>query len=1583
MSIASGFSIQRNDVIQVPHRQQYESHDAISGDRIYLLRSLPDYEDKNWDWDIRMGEVRTHLERGPAALAVNGNNTTSTGVGPTGVYPTEKVAWNANAYTEGSLAAGLGTVMYDSQYGEFGAIVFHESAQPMPGEIVEISYTEHTSKFTGSGGLLYQLAHDMCIHPFDSPEIFQAHFGNFTEFVDDNAAEPGNQRGTVGQEYVSNIPSAGLAGSNNFAALGPAGAVLTGTAAEDLKVFKNNLSIKYKDLLDDDIKEATQRTVQNLWKVVREHKETATINMSANTTASAQTNAQLFDNDTVPTIAETYSLAKLQAASTAAEITAQTIPLMTDFPLIESDLGSGEFRVSIDGKLINRDDWIVTSDVSSRRSTFKLKRTSGMPWIRNLGAVEVSIAYVWGKSIDVPYGALVGRQGLGPDQVTTTLPVNEVSFPHDDQAYDSDIGDAATQKYWIFSRAFRSPTKVSPLDPKNAFFGWHTASAAADATIVTAQEAATGPLSLSAIAAAESFSGRHKNTAKINDSDVMYLEMKSSDEYSRPFQLIYPQPLTSGLTTSDSDIKSKLREITDRFVVESERGVDLLSDSNLSFVNSNSPVSNRKPQKWRIRFVWDETSLSLNVNVGTDLQILDDCTVSTMQNRDGIKSPIFREPGELCDVYQTPAIGRGTSVSISRAKSQFFRKSQIEKEMARSYPMSFKMTCTDHGMGLFLFDQASVDQDDDYAWFVIQRHVNQSTGQPEFADKSPVHCVYSPSKRPTDVSTLTPYYSSSDINDMSKPPTIYSSLAGVYKTEAPTVYISKDAAFFNGRVNAIDFNGYGYASGTAQGSVAATTLEISDVKVDLFRGLSGNMSAINTDLWYEKTYSFFVKIDDATNPPKIQKGHFLACRNKAGVVDDTNPIIWGGRIKEWFPSTGKITISSVNNITGDEIRGDLLTNVSDNADGTLLKLIDADTATDGTTTINLEIGMSNSGDVTDGTFQPFAGTTEALTRTAEYKETTLKLKTMPYVNISGPSSEITDLAITGFNSLPRRRDTSIALNASPSPGAVEQVEKQVTGGVVTAEALIRGITTTGDNLIDATPAAANWAIGNDTSSQLSQNIIWPTQIIERMSTFKNASQDGTGVPSSVENINLTNYAEGDSALMDILYTAQPENVDKVFESMVVTLDEVEVLRDSKAYILTYDEWVRRGDPTTVPRFMESLEAAGVTNLGPNFKLPNIDASTVPNFNALQPGMDPNATSNNIISYTTQNFTTGKRFFSEWNTTTTGIYSHVDDSGNIIDPTGTGLGFASGSSNTQPNDADLNWVQGVDYPHWVIDSSKLVASANDSKLSSKLPGDVIWTNTTSRNEYMYDFWNKSLYFKNSPRSGSSFSISMINYQTSNPSQGTYIISTPEDRNFPETNMNDVKSINRFIVREKDVLKPWDYHVSATMHEVDSHAIINPQEQLSITQGRNFVFSFPTQLTSQRFYYPESELDLICVSSADFSTQAGYVEIDKYNDSDGKITPAGSGYTDPVQVAINAVSDTNEINEDLHKITTTNAGAYGGHVAPDGSYQIWRKNKRRYEGMPSTLPNGNGMRIFLQVTGSSISYSDVENGAAPVA
>jgi len=33
------------------------------------------------------------------------------------------------------------------------------------------------------------------------------------------------------------------------------------------------------------------------------------------------------------------------------------------------------------------------------------------------------------------------------------------------------------------------------------------------------------------------------------------------------------------------------------------------------------------------------------------------------------------------------------------------------------------------------------------------------------------------------------------------------------------------------------------------------------------------------------------------------------------------------------------------------------------------------------------------------------------------------------------------------------------------------------------------------------------------------------------------------------------------------------------------------------------------------------------------------------------------------------------------------------------------------------------------------------------------------------------------------------------------------------------------------------------------------------------------------------------------------------------------------------------------------------------------------------MASSMPNGNGMRVFMQVTGSSIRYTDVTSGKAP--
>ena len=115
-----------------------------------------------------------------------------------------------------------------------------------------------------------------------------------------------------------------------------------------------------------------------------------------------------------------------------------------------------------------------------------------------------------------------------------------------------------------------------------------------------------------------------------------------------------------------------------------------------------------------------------------------------------------------------------------------------------------------------------------------------------------------------------------------------------------------------------------------------------------------------------------------------------------------------------------------------------------------------------------------------------------------------------------------------------------------------------------------------------------------------------------------------------------------------------------------------------------------------------------------------------------------------------------------------------------------------------------------------------------------------------------------------------------------------------------------------------------------------------------------------------YKRQSELDLICISSADFSTQSGSIEIDKYTDSNGL---SGAVLNIDGQDINPSPADTSDDHE------------WGGHIGPSGDIFYWKRNKRKYEGMMSTMPNGNGMRVFMQVSGSSIKYTDVVEGAAP--
>lgn len=640
---------------------------------------------------------------------------------------------------------------------------------------------------------------------------------------------------------------------------------------------------------------------------------------------------------------------------------------------------------------------------------------------------------------------------------------------------------------------------------------------------------------------------------------------------------------------------STVDDIENTFVVESY-GCDVLSDDTSIAESLKKPSgSGYSRQSWRIRFHYDYSAEELMVNVGTKYQILDNGTITRIQERDGISNELIRTPGELSDVYYVKQLGRGGNAEVNntmqKAKSGFFRRAgKTQDEFSATYPISYRLTVTDHGIGFFVWDQAAVEQEDDYAWFVVQRHVDNVTGEADWGDQvgtqSPVHCVYSPYKRPVDLNNMTAFYSSRDLYDATVASPIYS-LGGA---EIETSHTAVSANFkFNGQSTIVDLTG------------------------------GNRLGQYNSE------------VADPASP------------------DPENP---------WY--------------------------------------------------VDLRQGK-----VVDQYGKPYVFLNSKDTETFNVNYATSTLDSRLVLPIKGTETDLT----------------------------------------------------------------ANPVVFSDNDVNLKPKIT---------------------------------------------------NREVIVTSMIVTLNGMEVDRANDSC--------------------------------------------------------------------------------------------------YIEVTG-----------------------GVHKPVW----------ADDPNYGQ------------GKQQYIYDEEYHMIHFRYTPDADSDLLIRFNTYVDEGIGD-TYYISTPNDRELPDFNLNtnaNSKAIYRFVVRETDVFKPWDIHKSATMHTTDSNAIINPLEQLAITSDRNFVFSFPTQMTTQRFYYPTSELDIICYSSADFSTFGGKIEIDKYLDSNGneniifdsKYYDSENGIFKKVDLALEATVESRYSN-----------------IKGSGVMRYRLGRKRVYEGMMSTLPNGNGMRIFMHVNGSSILDSDVPDG-----
>jgi hypothetical protein len=90
--------------------------------------------------------------------------------------------------------------------------------------------------------------------------------------------------------------------------------------------------------------------------------------------------------------------------------------------------------------------------------------------------------------------------------------------------------------------------------------------------------------------------------------------------------------------------------------------------------------------------------------------------------------------------------------------------------------------------------------------------------------------------------------------------------------------------------------------------------------------------------------------------------------------------------------------------------------------------------------------------------------------------------------------------------------------------------------------------------------------------------------------------------------------------------------------------------------------------------------------------------------------------------------------------------------------------------------------------------------------------------------------------------------------------------------------DAPQIYQFVVRESDVFRP-SVPVLATVDTPDHKAIINGKQQVSITEGNQYVISFINDINTDRYMYKE-ELDMITYASADVISMWSDIELKPY-------------------------------------------------------------------------------------------------------
>ena len=1027
-------------------------------------------------------------------------------------------------------------------------------------------------------------------------------------------------------------------------------------------------------------------------------------------------------------------------------------------------------------------------------------------------------------------------------------------------------------------------------------------------------------------------------TAAYSSNNIPGAVLGAGGFESQPYNIIYPfinvnmnSPIDIAQDGQQNhrEVKKCVDRIGDLFVVESEKGTDAMSSLNEitpattplpTSINLPQPVKDkRKPQKWRIRFFYDQRDEYIYVNTATDLQIKDNGNITKGQGRDGIKQGVFRQPGEMSEIYHNFAN------DTNKAKSGFFRRQgKTTKDVESAYPMTYRLSCTDHGTGLFMFDHASVDQDDDYAWFTIQRHVNNISGKMEMEDgKSPVHCLYCPSKRPEEASEINiGYYASVDTN--------YDPVTGA------TLMTSKTL----NELEVFDVNGRKLQAGLP--------IEAS-IKTDS-NPVGARDAAYGSGNLYNNRYTDrYIPLTDASS---------LGTDPSAGISVSND--------KFTFPPISDTKYGSLTkaNIDGADVQVGryIPPTYGYNASNVLIETAPA-YYTDQRTGFNISFGTSQG-----FPFVPIGQYITGLSADTRYLATS---------NYGSPGNFTQLLSVTGqFNNDRGLENWNSARNQQQGPAGLgltlHRVRHRSNGGIDTFldkekdvklhDKTEAGPNVDGDALARNLPLVSSIATFSPTSVD-ALRILSERRIRVVHFTEMAANYSSTAGNSTVDALTSANDAtQSSSGLLKIIDLAQTAN-------NAVTLAPF-ANHPSGGSSAGYLIAEMGPTPTSATGFRSWLATAMSTGGTTEIRVGDVLAVV---------GADGDNNTNTTrairVDGFVDTFPEGDEFIYEYawlGAGYDGIYAN----------------FYGRSGTASRPLFETNRLKVF------VDSLEAEAAILGQNYSIDAGGDIKFgtTNTsleyfgTEKNMYAYSLTDDTLKFAQFIPNGIIVKLSYEPYadiEENDSGTRTYLVKVPEDRDIPSL-WHDVhreaKGIYRFVVRESDVLKPWDYHVSAVIPQIDSPACINPVEQLSITQDKTIVFNFPSPLASQRFIYSDSELDIIAVASANSSTQSGLIktsaskfDLDGAHSSDCRLTNSAGVEITKATNSVSAKGSDEKLNfrreyfwHNYKKSDTTT----------DAVESIKSTPSRTYMGMASTKPHGNGMRIFFHVRGGSIRpvYSD---------